>query len=149
MLMHSCRRWKAIGNPRWLRSSVASLSANGSFAQWRPVPRALPSSVRQLHTLSPFGPLRSWRTVIRVVHDARTQPLPTSGPFPSLQHPVHIEISEQRTDYATLRCAAIVILPACLTSSSPFHPFPRPALSATSSTDAARACRRFSVLCTA
>jgi hypothetical protein len=35
----------------------------------RPVPRGLPSSVKQLRTTQPFGLLRSWRTIIGIGHD--------------------------------------------------------------------------------
>src|ERR1019366_1850204 len=50
--------------------------------------------------------------VVRVRHDARLKLLPTFGLFPSLQHPVHVQIREQRTDHTSLWSAAIIALPA-------------------------------------
>jgi len=53
------------------------------------------------HSTRPLQCLRRFSTaedheVIRVIHDARPPLLPTSGLPPSLQHPVHVEIREQR-----------------------------------------------------
>src|SRR5664280_1211644 len=45
----------------------------------QPVPRGRPSSIKQLHTLGLRGPLRSWRTVVRI---------PNEAVAPALQLPV-------------------------------------------------------------
>jgi len=63
----------------------------------KPVPRGLPSSVEQLHPLSPFGPWRSWRTVIGVSYQFGVCPLPRSIlAMKHLVEPVQIDIRQQR-----------------------------------------------------
>src|SRR5450755_4307073 len=53
-------------------SALTTMAFDHSRRRWfetcscKPVPRGRPSSVEQLHTLSPFGPLRSWRTVVGI-----------------------------------------------------------------------------------
>src|ERR1039457_776515 len=48
--------------------------------------------------------------VVRVVYDSRPKLLRPPGLSPSLQHPVHIQICEQRTDHTSLWSAAIIVL---------------------------------------
>src|ERR1017187_192812 len=50
--------------------------------------------------------------IVRVVHDFRPVLLPTFGLPPSFQHPVHVEVRQQRADHSPLRGAAIIVLPA-------------------------------------
>ena len=78
----------------------------------QPVPRGLPSSIEQLHTLGPPRPLRSWRTIIRVVHDMSIKLLSPFGVPPTLQQTVHVQVGEQRAGHPSLRCPAVVILPS-------------------------------------
>src|SRR5881409_2304852 len=59
--------------PRSFPSVLTTRAFDQSRRRWfgtcpcQPVPRGLPSSIKQLHTSRPFRPsLRSWRTVIRV-----------------------------------------------------------------------------------
>src|ERR1039457_1952536 len=54
-------------------SALTTMAFDHSRRRWfetcscKPVPRGRPSSVEQLHTLSPFGPLRSWRTIVSMI----------------------------------------------------------------------------------
>src|SRR5713101_5856383 len=50
--------------------------------------------------------------IIRVVHYMRPKLLPPPGLPPALQHPVHVQVCQRRTDHSSLRSAAIIILPA-------------------------------------
>jgi hypothetical protein len=78
----------------------------------QPVPRGLPSSVKQLHTLSPLGPLRSWRTIVGIAHYVRPKLFSPPGLPKPLQHPVHVQVREPWTDHPALRRAAIMVLAA-------------------------------------
>src|SRR5438309_9750603 len=58
----------------------------------KPVPRDLPSSIKQLHTSRPFRPsLRSWRTIVckTCILDVGVCATPRSDDR-LLQHPVHL-----------------------------------------------------------
>src|SRR5260370_2490519 len=48
--------------------------------------------------------------IVRIVHDLRSNLFPAPGLPPALQHPVHVQIGERRTDHATLWGATIPIL---------------------------------------
>src|SRR3989475_2488701 len=50
--------------------------------------------------------------IIRVVHYMRLKLLSPPGLPPALQHPVHVQVRQRRTDHSPLRSSAIIILPA-------------------------------------
>jgi hypothetical protein len=56
--------------------------------------------------------LRSWRTVIRIVHHVRPKLFPPPGLPKPLQYPVHVQIREPWTDHPALRSTAIMLLSA-------------------------------------
>src|SRR5260370_30161476 len=70
----------------------------------KPVPRGRPSSVKQLHTLDPFGPLRSWRTIIGIAdHDhVPLRPLPPPLVYPQIEDVMQIDVRQQRRCYGPL-----------------------------------------------
>src|SRR5258706_15115042 len=77
--------------PRPFPSALTTMAFDHSRRRWfgtcscKPVPRGRPSSVKQLHTLDPFGPLRSWRTVIGIAHD---DPIALGYLLPPSLHPL-------------------------------------------------------------
>src|ERR1700694_4695167 len=89
-------------------SVLTTLAFDQSRRRWfetcscKPVPRGRPSSVKQLHTLGPFGPLRSWRTIVRIVDDVCPVLLALPLSAPVLQKPVHVQVGQQRAHYTAL-----------------------------------------------
>src|SRR5471032_71490 len=136
--------------PRPFPSVLTTRAFDHSRRRWfgtcscQPVPRGPPSSIKQLHTLGPPRPFAL------VAHSRPRSSLFSPGTAPHVWSASTPSTSgSYRGSQAEDRSRPLV---ECrdrypcrpLASSSPSHPVPQPALSTTSSPDAACACRRSS-----
>src|ERR1700730_3544494 len=76
------------------------------FVEGQPQPRQYTS--RPLQCLLRLSATED-HEVVRVIDYPRPILFSTSGPLPSLQHPVPVEIGQQRGDHSPLRGAAILV----------------------------------------
>src|SRR5450631_407918 len=89
-------------------SALTTMAFDHSRRRWfetcscKPVPRGRPSSVEQLHTLSPFGPLRSWRTVENIMQ---------------------VDVGQQGRSYRSLWCPHLRLRPVAVLRNSGLQPF--------------------------
>src|SRR5208283_4232487 len=80
-------------------SVLTTMAFDHSRRRWfgtcpcRPVPRGLPSSVKQLHATRPFGLSRSWRTVIGVVNDVCSKTLLVPELLPPQHESTHVQVA--------------------------------------------------------
>src|SRR5205814_9327901 len=91
------------------RPWLLTTAAEGGFGTCpcRPVPRGLPSSVKQLRTTQPFGLSCSWRTIVRKPRVLNIGVFPSSRSCNRLfQHAIYlneVEVAEHWRNYTALR----------------------------------------------
>src|SRR5471032_2582250 len=136
--------------PRPFPSVLTTRAFDHSRRRWfgtcscQPVPRGPPSSIKQLHTLGPPRPfaLVAHSRPRSSLFSPGTAPHVWSASTPSTSGSYRGSPAEDRSRPLVECRDRYPCRP--LASSSPSHPVPQPALSTTSSPDAACACRRSS-----